>query len=67
MGFVDVLLVIAGLFSIISSIANWDWYFNNSRAQFFVKTFGRNGARVFYIVIGGLLIFLGTGKVLGIW
>lgn len=58
------LLVAAGLFTITASIVNWDWFFENRRAAFFVKTFGRNGARIFYGILGAVIIglaFMGSG------
>jgi hypothetical protein len=48
----------AGLFSIVASILNWDWFFNNRRARIFLKMFGRTGARVFYIILGLFLFFV---------
>ncbi|MCB0509548.1 MAG: immunity 17 family protein [Chitinophagales bacterium] len=53
-----IFFIAAGLFSIISSIFNWNFFFENSRAYFFVKIFGRNGARIFYSLLGALLIYL---------
>jgi small neutral amino acid transporter SnatA (MarC family) len=56
------LLLIAGggLFSIAGAVFNWDWFMNNDRAQPFVNFFGREGARVFYVVLGLVLIVLGV-------
>lgn len=48
-----------GAFCIISSILNWNKFFDNRRAYLFVKMFGRTGARVFYSILGLFLIFLG--------
>lgn len=52
----DVLLIVAGGFSIAGGVSNWDWFMNARRAQLFVGLFGRNGARVFYVVLGLTLI-----------
>lgn len=54
-----ILIVIFGIFCIICSIANWDWYFNHRKAQLFVSLFGRTGARIFYICTGVVLMVLG--------
>jgi hypothetical protein len=57
--------VLGGLFAILGGVRNWDWFFSFSPAPLFVRIFGRNGARVFYvllglfIVIGGILAGLG--------
>lgn len=54
----QVVALCAALFVIAASLFNWDWFFNNSKALFFVNTFGRNGARVFYCLLGVMLIML---------
>lgn len=54
-----VIFVLAGAFSLLSSVKNFDWFFNNSKAKPFVKIFGRNGARIFYSILGIFIIILG--------
>lgn len=46
----------AGNLAIVASILNWDWFFEHWRAAFFVKLFGRGGARVFYVSLGLAII-----------
>jgi hypothetical protein len=46
----------AGTLAIAASILNWDWFFENWRAAFFVKLFGRGGDRVFYASLGLAII-----------
>ena len=48
-----------GLFSLMGAIKNWDWYFNNYKAKGVVAIFGRNGARVFYGILGIIFIVIG--------
>jgi hypothetical protein len=48
----------AAFFVITASLFDWDWFFNNSKAMFFVNLLGRNGARAFYLLLGVLLLFL---------
>ena len=48
-----------GIFSICGAVFNWDWFMNNSRARFFVRLFGRNGARLFYGILGAMLFVVG--------
>jgi hypothetical protein len=50
----------AGLFTIAGAIFNWDWFMNDYRARFFVKIFGRDGARIFYVILGLVIIVLGV-------
>ncbi len=53
-----VLMVSIGLFCIVSSICNWNFFFENRKAYIFVKLFGRNGARIFYGILGIVLAVL---------
>lgn len=57
--FLIIIFVLAGVFSLLSSVKNFDWFFNNSKAKPFVKIFGRNGARIFYSILGIFMIILG--------
>ncbi len=53
------IFIIAGLFSLVSSIFNFDWYFNSRKASTFVNLLGRTGARIFYSILGLALITAG--------
>ncbi len=48
-----------GLFSIAASLLNWDFFFDNRKASFMIKILGRNGARIFYGLLGLFLLFMG--------
>ena len=48
---------IIGVIVICAAVCDWDWFFESSKAWVFVKLFGRNGARVFYGILG-IFIFL---------
>ncbi len=52
-----------GALCILAAAQDWNWFFENYRARFFVDLLGRSGARVFYGVLGALL--LGVGLMLG--
>ena len=58
----SLLAVFAGLFAIVGAVMDWDWFMNNGWARPFVKLFGRQGARAFYVVLGlflcGLAFFV---------
>jgi hypothetical protein len=56
---VSLLSIGAGAFCLAASFQNWDWFFNNWRARIVSSIFGRNGARIFYGVLGGFLVLLG--------
>jgi hypothetical protein len=51
----------SGLFVIAAAILDWDWFFEDWRARFFVDALGRDGARLLYGVLGVALLFLGFG------
>lgn len=61
-----IILSLAGLFSIVCSIGNYEFFFTNSKAVLFVKLFGRNGARIFYILLGLFIISVGMMGLFGI-
>lgn len=48
----------AGLFTLVSAILDWNWFFESQKAKFFVDLFGRNGARLFYGVLGIFIVVL---------
>lgn len=51
--------VLVGIISILAASFNWDWFFNAQNSQFIVRNMGRKHARLFYAVLG--LIMIGTG------
>lgn len=57
--FIFILFILLGCFSSIAALFNFDWYFQTSAAQTFVRYFGRTGARVFYALLGVLLVVCG--------
>ena len=52
-------VILAGVFSTFCAYRNYDWFMKSSKAWLFVKLFGRDGARIFYMILGVLLIFGG--------
>jgi Immunity protein 17 len=50
------ILMIGGAFATICSALDADWFFSSSKAAFFVAIFGRNGARIFYGLLGILMM-----------
>lgn len=48
-----------GIYCILASILNWEFFFNSKKANLFVTILGRNGARIFYGLLGACLVFLG--------
>ena len=54
-----IFFVLIGLFSICGAFFNWDFFFESRKARPFVALLGRNGARIFYGVLGAFIIFCG--------
>ena len=50
------IFVIVGLLAIGAAIFNWDWFFQAQNTQLIVKNVGRERARLFYAVLGILMI-----------
>ena len=61
-----IFFVLAGLFSILAAVKNWDFFMNNRKAYIWVKLFGRNGARIFYGILGFVIAIIGLGISVGI-
>lgn len=59
---ISIVLIGAGIFSILGGVFNWDFFFNNRKAELWVRIFKRNGARVFYVLIGILVIVLAFSR-----
>lgn len=58
--FLLIIFILAGLFAMVSSILNFDWYFNSRKAATIVGWLGRTGARIFYGLLGLALILTGV-------
>lgn len=47
---------LAGIISLLASLLNWNWFFTTRNAQTIVRNVGRNRARLFYGILGVILI-----------
>lgn len=54
--FVQGLFALAGIVSILAAVLNWDWFFNTQNVQFIIKNVGRKRARLFYGILGLILV-----------
>ncbi|MDR0988124.1 MAG: immunity 17 family protein [Prevotellaceae bacterium] len=45
-----------GLVALLAAWLNWDWFFSARNTAFIVKTAGRKRARLFYGLLGVLLL-----------
>lgn len=50
------LFMLGGVVSVMAAICNWDWYFDTRNAKQIVNNVGRKRARIFYAVLGIILI-----------
>ena len=50
------IFALIGLLAMLASIFNWDWFFQSQNSQFIVKNVGRKQARLFYALLGILMI-----------
>jgi small neutral amino acid transporter SnatA (MarC family) len=62
---VNIILILLGLFVLAGSIFNWEWFMTSRRASFMVRLLGRTGARIFYMLAGLVLVGLGIAGALG--
>ena len=51
---------LVGIFCIFCAYKDYNWFMNSSKARLFVKLFGRNGARLFYMGLGVFIIIIGV-------
>ena len=63
--FVGTVAVSVGLLALTSAIGNWDWPYRLGMARRVESRFGRRGARIFYAILGALLVALGVAIALG--
>lgn len=56
---IQALFVIIGLLAMLAALFNWDWFFNARNSQFIVGNVGRSRARLFYALLGCLMMATG--------
>lgn len=54
--FIQGIFVVVGILAILASLFNWDWFFKSQNTQFIVANVGRKKARLFYALLGALMI-----------
>ena len=50
------IFALIGLLAVLASVFNCDWFFQSQNTQAIVRNVGRNRARLFYAVLGVLMI-----------
>lgn len=66
MNWLSIFFILAGLFGTAAAVFNWDWFMNARKARFMVRILSRNGARIFYGLLGVGLIVLGILGLTGV-
>lgn len=46
----------AGIVSLLAALLDWNWFFTARNTQFIVRNVGRRQARLFYGILGVILI-----------
>ena len=54
--FVQGIFATAGLIALLASILYWNWFFTAQNAQLIVRNVGRRRARLFYGLLGVIMI-----------
>ena len=49
-------IALVGLLSVLAAICNWNWFFTAQNAQLIVRNVGRKRARLFYGLLGIIMI-----------
>ncbi|MEG1573604.1 MAG: immunity 17 family protein [Bacteroidales bacterium] len=53
-----ILFVFLGIFALVASVLNVKWFFTCENGKFFIKLFGYKGARIFYGIVGVLILYM---------
>ena len=50
------IFALIGILAVLASIFNWDWFFQSQNMQSIVRNVGRKRTRLFYALLGLLMI-----------
>lgn len=56
--FMTGIFAIAGIIAFLAASFNWGWFFTAQNAQYVVKRYGRQKARLIYGILGLVLIIM---------
>ena len=54
--FIQGIFAVVGLLAVLASAFNWDWFFKSQNTRYIVSNVGRKRARLFYALLGLLMI-----------
>ncbi|MCI1648049.1 MAG: immunity 17 family protein [Bacteroides sp.] len=53
---IQFIFIVAGIIAVLAALLNWEWFFTAQNTQVIVKNVGRQRARLFYGILGFILI-----------
>jgi hypothetical protein len=63
---IGLLLVAFGAFAIAGAVMDWDFFMNARKARLVVAIIGRTGARIFYGLLGTIVLIAGALTTVGL-
>ncbi len=63
---IGLIFIAIGVFALCGAGFDWEWFMNHRKARFFTWMFGRTGARIFYGLLGVVLIVVGFLFAIGV-
>lgn len=54
------IFALPGIVALLAALFNWDWFYETRTASFFVNQMGRGSARLFYGLLGAMLLVAGV-------
>lgn len=61
----NIFIMCAGVFAMAGALNEWEFFFKHRKAQWMVNHLGKNGAKIFYFVLGLVAFLAGLGLFLG--
>ena len=61
-----IMLLVCGAFAVLGAWRNLEWYLASPPAPMVVTLFGRNGARIFYLILGSFILAGTVLRALGV-
>lgn len=66
MNFRGLIYILMGSVSLLGALRGYEWFVNHPKARFVARWLTPRGARIFYAVVGIILIIVGTLLLTGV-
>nr|WP_319397717.1 immunity 17 family protein [uncultured Carboxylicivirga sp.] len=63
---IQIFLIVVGVFTLLGASLKWNFFLKNRKARLIVHLFGQSGARIFYALIGSILVIMAVLDILNI-